>query len=276
MRLTIKHHTRYRYEEAAAAAIQVLRLTPRNHDGQAIRHWRVEIDADCKLDRDEDAFGNVTHTFSIDGPVSEVNVRVEGMVETSDTDGKVEGTRERFPPGFWLRRSALTMPSREIEVLAENINAGEGGDHLASLHTLMSTIHRDIRFVIGDTTSATTAAESFERGSGVCQDLAQIFVAAARSLAIPARYVGGYFLRTDTNEQVAGHAWAEAWLPRIGWIGFDPANCVCVDERYVRIALGVDSMDAAPIRGVRSGGGGETMVVAVQVAQVQVQVMGHQ
>ena len=121
MRLTIKHHTRYRYEEAAAAAIQVLRLTPRNHDGQAIRHWRVEIDADCKLDRDEDAFGNVTHTFSIDGPVSEVNVRVEGMVETSDTDGKVEGTRERFPPGFWLRRSALTMPSREIEVLAENI-----------------------------------------------------------------------------------------------------------------------------------------------------------
>ena len=269
MRLTIRHHTRYRYAEPVMAAIQVLRLTPRNHDGQFIKAWRVEIDADCRLVREEDAYANITHTFSIDGPLDEVNVRVEGSIETSDTGGVIAGAFERFPIAFWLRRSALTCPSPDIEAMARAVSGGEGGDALATLHALMGTLHRDISFVVGDTTPATTAAEAFAKGSGVCQDLAQIFCAAARGLDIPARYIGGYYLRTDTTEQLAGHAWAEAFVPDIGWTGFDPANGVCVDERYVRIAAGVDSLDASPIRGVRVGGAGETLDVTVHVAVAQ-------
>ncbi len=274
MRLNIRHHTQYRYADPVMSAIQVLRLTPRNHDGQFIKSWRVEIDADCRLVRDEDAFGNITHTFSIDGPLQEVNVLVEGAIETTDTGGTVAGASERFPPVFWLRRSALTQPSGEIEALARGVNAGEGGDQVAALHALMRAINTDMPFVIGDTTPATTAAEAYARRSGVCADHAQVFSAAARSLGIPARYVGGYYLRTDTTEQLAGHAWAEAFLPGIGWTGFDPANGVCVDARYVRIATGVDSLDASPIRGVRVGGSGETMTVSVNVAVAQM--MGNQ
>ena len=269
MRLIIRHRTRYTYAEPVTAAIQVLRLTPRNHNEQFVKAWRIEIDADCRLVREEDAFANITHTFSIDGPLREVNVRVEGLVETVEAAGAVSGALERFPAGFWLRDSPLTRATPEIMAMAHGIHAGEGGDGLATLHALMARLNRDIRFVVGDTTAATAAGEAFAKGSGVCQDLAQIFAAAARGLGIPARYVGGYYLRTDTTEQVAGHAWAEAWLPDVGWLGFDPANGVCIDERYVRVAAGVDSLDASPVRGVRVGGGGVTLDVSVHVAMAQ-------
>lgn len=269
MRLTVRHHTRYTYAEPVKAAVQVLRLTPRNHDGQFVKAWRVEIDADCRLNREEDAYANITHTFSLDGPLDEVNVHVEGSIQTTDMGGIVGGAPERFPTAFWLRRSALTAPTPAIEAMARGVGAGEGGDPLATLHALMATLNRNMRFVVGDTTAATTAADAYAKGSGVCQDFAQVFVAAARELHIPARYVGGYYLRTDTTEQVAGHAWAEAWLPDIGWLGFDPTNGVCIDERYVRVATGVDSLDASPVRGVRVGGGGETLDVSVHVAMVQ-------
>ena len=275
MRLNVRHLTQYKYADPVLSAIQILRLTPRNHDGQFIKSWRVEIDADCRLARDEDAYGNITHTFSLEGPLQQVNVLVEGVIETANTGGAVAGAPERFPPGFWLRRSELTQPSAEIEAMARGVNAGEGGDALAALHALMAAINADMPFVIGDTTPATTAGEAYAKRSGVCADHAQVFAAAARSLGIPARYVGGYYLRTDTTEQLAGHAWAEAYVPSIGWTGFDPANGVCVDERYVRIAAGVDSLDASPVRGVRVGGGGETLTVSVNVA-VAAQVMGNQ
>jgi transglutaminase-like putative cysteine protease len=94
-----------------------------------------------------------------------------------------------------------------------------------------------------------------------------VFVAAARAVDIPARYVGGYFLRTDGPEQEAGHAWAEAYVGGVGWIGFDPANAVCADRRHIRVAVGRDYLEAAPIRGARFGGGGETLAVQVTVSR---------
>ena len=100
-----------------------------------------------------------------------------------------------------------------------------------------------------------------------CQDFAHVFVAAARTLGIPARYVSGYFLRTDTIDQEAGHAWAEAHVPDLGWIGFDPAQGLCTTDRYVRIAIGADGNDAAPVRGARVGGLDESLSVAIQVQQ---------
>ncbi len=266
MRLKIRHKTSYHYEVPAKSAIQLLRLTPRNHDGQFIRRWRVEVEADYRLDRDEDALGNITHTFTIEGPISDMHVSVEGEVDTESTNGIIANTLERFPPQFWLRESLLTAPDAKIRHFARQALEGEGGDRLATLHALMRRINAEFAFSIGDTTSATTAVQAFDQKAGVCQDLAQVFVSAARSIGIPARYVGGYFLRTDTEFQEAGHAWAEAYLPDVGWIGFDPANGVCVTERYVRVATGIDSLDAAPIRGARLGGLDETLAVAVRVS----------
>ncbi|HRK23628.1 MAG TPA: transglutaminase family protein [Beijerinckiaceae bacterium] len=267
MRLTVRHDTLYRYARPAVSAIQHLRMTPRGHDGQFIRKWRVEIDADCRLDREEDAYGNIVHTFTADGPISELRVSVAGDVETIDTHGVVAGTIERFPLVFWQRATALTEACRNIAEFARDTSSGEGGDALATLHALNAGLVRLMRFAVGDTDTRTTASDAFAARAGVCQDFAHVFIAAARSLAIPARYVGGYYLRTDMNEQEAGHAWAEAHVAGIGWIGFDPAHGMSTTDRYVRVAAGLDYLDAAPIRGTRIGGSGETMAVTVHVEQ---------
>lgn len=267
MRLKIRHETHYAYGKPATSAVQILRLTPRSHEGQFVRRWRVEIDADCRLDREDDAFGNITHTFTVDGPVREMKVIAEGEIDTDDRRGFIRGTVERFPLGFWLRDTTLTRVEPEIRRYAQDIAGGEGGDRLATLHALMAAVHRDFRFQPGETTASTTALEAFHQKSGVCQDLAHVFIACARALGIPARYAGGYYLRTDTEVQAAGHAWAEAHLSGLGWIGFDPANGVCITNRYARIAIGQDYLDAAPIRGARIGGDDEELSVMVEVRQ---------
>jgi transglutaminase-like putative cysteine protease len=267
MRLKIRHETQYDYGRPANSAVQILRLTPRSHDGQFVRRWRVEIDADCRLHRSDDAFGNITHAFTVDGPVKSIRILAEGEVDVTDTAGFIRGTVERFPLGFWLRDTTLTKIEPVIREYARHIASGEGGDTLAALHALMASIHRDIRFVVGETTAATTAAQAFRQSAGVCQDLAHIFIACARSLGIPARYAGGYYLRTDTHEQEAGHAWAEAHLDGLGWIGFDPSHGVCISDRYARMAIGLDYLDAAPIRGARQGGDHEHLTVVVHVEQ---------
>lgn len=268
MRLKLNHTTRYHYAEPVRHAMQVLRLTPRPHDGQFIRDWRVEIDADGLLLRGEDALGNITRTFFIEGPVSEVNVNVSGLVDTTDMGGKISGARETFPPAFWLRESPLTRPSPAMMQFAQGLRAAEGGDKVATLHALMGAIQTQMSFVVGQTSSLTSAAQAWDERIGVCQDFAQLFLGCAHVLDIPARYVSGYYLLHETTEQAAGHAWAEAFVEGLGWIGFDPANGVCVDERYVRVAIGTDAHDAAPVRGSRAGGGIETLDVAVHVSQV--------
>ncbi len=268
MRLKLSHTTRYHYGAPVRHAMQVLRLTPRAHDGQFVRDWRIEIDADGLLLGGEDALGNITRTFFIEGPVSEVNVNVSGIIDTTDTAGKVSGARETFPPGFWLRSSELTDPNPAITQFAYGLRAAEGGDSVATLHALMQAIQKQMRFVVGETSSLTSAAQAWENRIGVCQDFAQVFLSCAHVLDIPARYVSGYYLLHETTEQSAGHAWAEAHIEGLGWIGFDPANGVCVDERYVRVAIGTNAHDAAPVRGSRSGGGTETLDVAVHVSQI--------
>ena len=265
MRLRLRHATNYDYAEPARGAIQVLRLTPRNHATQFVRRWRVEIDADCRLERDEDAYGNITHIFSIDGPIERMRILVDGEIDTSASAGVVRGSLERFPLSYWTSETPLTAPGEGLREFASDLSAQEGGDPFAFLHRLNSAIFENFAFLPGATDTATRAEEVFQHRSGVCQDFAQVFLAAARQMGIPARYVSGYFLRTDTDQQQAGHAWAEAHIAGIGWVGFDPAHGLCADERYIRLATGRDYLEAAPIRGSRLGGQGESLSVLVSL-----------
>ena len=267
MRLIVRHDTVYRYATPAQSVIQHLRLTPRGYEGLFIRKWRVEINADCRLEKAEDAYGNIVHTFTADGPLNDLRISVDGAVETFDTTGIVRASVERFPLSVWLRETPLTAPAPVIREFAADIASAEGGDRFTTLHAINAAIFRDMRFAVGDTDAQTTAASAFAAQTGVCQDFAHVFVAAARAIGIPARYISGYYARTDSHEQEAGHAWAEAYIDNIGWIGFDPAHGVCVTDRYVRIAAGLDYLDAAPIRGARIGGGGESLSVNVHVSQ---------
>jgi transglutaminase-like putative cysteine protease len=268
MRIRISHLTNYRYETPATSMIQMLRLTPRNHDGQYLTRWRIDVSTDCRLDQHEDAFGNITHAFTAEGPLGELTILVEGEVETRDTQGVMRGTVERFPPSLYLRETALTSPDAEIAGFAAASRDAAGGDVLKLLHGMLERLHDDMTYDTDPTHSATSAAEAFALKRGVCQDLTHVFIAASRSLGVPARYVGGYFHREDgVCDQDAGHAWAEAFVPELGWVAFDSANGICATDAHVRVAVGLDYLGAAPLRGTRYGGAGEVLSVKVRVAQ---------
>jgi transglutaminase-like putative cysteine protease len=266
MRIQISHETVYRYEQPARGVIQTLRLTPRNHEGQYVENWRIDVSENCELQQHEDAFGNITHVFSADGPFSEIRVSVDGEVDTQDTHGVVRGAIERFPPSLFLRETELTRLDPAIADFARAARQAAGGDTLTVLHSVLDRLHQDMTYDTNPTQTTTSAADAFALRRGVCQDLTHIFIAAARSLAIPARYIGGYFHRADgVTEQEAGHAWAEAFVPDLGWVGFDAANGICTTDAHVRVAVGLDYLGAAPVRGSRTGGGAEALGVSVRV-----------
>ena len=270
MRIRVTHTTTYVYDTPPTTVTQVLRKTPRNHDGQYVIDWRLDLSQDCQLHQHEDAFGNITHAFTAEGPFSELSVAVEGEVETTDTQGVVNGAVERFPPQFYLRETALTASDAAIADFAETTRAASGRDPLTLLHALLAALNQEITFDTDPTHVTTTAAEAFGLRRGVCQDLTHIYIAAARALGIPARYVGGHFHRADgVTAQEAGHAWAEAYVEGLGWVGFDPTNGICTAEAHVRVAMGLDYLGAAPVRGTRRGGSGEQLKVAVHVDQAQ-------
>lgn len=275
MRIRISHDTVYHYANPPAGVIQTLRMTPRNHDGQYVGAWRIDISADCRVDAQEDSFGNLTHTFTVDGPVSELSVHIEGEVDTDDTHGVVRGAIERFPPTLFLRETPLTAPDAALRDLAVAAKAAAQTDTLSVLHALLAAVHAEMTFDVDPTHAATTAQESFAIRRGVCQDLTHIFITCARSIGIPARYVSGYFFRNDgVVEQSAGHAWAEAHVEGLGWVAFDAANKISATDAHLRVAIGLDYLGAAPIRGTRYGGGDEALTVRVRVDQAMHQVQG--
>ena len=274
MRIRISHATSYRYDTPPTGVTQLLRLTPRNHEGQYVVDWRIDLSIDCLLHQHEDAFGNITHSFTAEGPFRDLSVAVDGVVETQDTHGLVQGAIERFPPALFLHETALTQPDAAIMEFAASTrgSAVAGGDSLALLHSLLKELNREITFDTSPTQTATTAAEAFKLRRGVCQDLTHIFIAAARALGVPARYIGGHFHRADgVTVQEAGHAWAEAYVENLGWVGFDPTNGISTTDAHVRVAMGLDYLGASPVRGTRYGGSGETLQVAVQVEQARQQ-----
>jgi transglutaminase-like putative cysteine protease len=267
MRLKIFHSTSYRYEPPATNVIQILRMTPGSHDGQYVAEWQIDVSSDSRLDMHEDAFGNVTHVLS-QAATADLLITAEGLIETHDTGGVLRGTDERFPPSLFLRATPLTSVNPGMATFTRDLRAEAEGDALGFLHALMTQVHEHMTFDEDPTHSGTSALEAFELKRGVCQDYAHIFIACARSGGVPARFVSGHFLRSDgMMKQPAGHAWAEAFVPDLGWVGFDPANCICTTDAHARVAIGLDYLGAAPVRGTRYGGGKETLTVAVSVEQ---------
>jgi transglutaminase-like putative cysteine protease len=202
---------------------------------------------------------------SISGGEKTIRIMASGEVETEERNG-VFGPHQGYVP-LWLfqRETALTKPGKLIKELARFV---EGDSDLARMHALMGAINHTVEYRKDVTTSDTTAEQAAELRAGVCQDHTHIFISAARQMGLPARYVSGYML--DGNEMgAASHAWAEVHIPSLGWVGFDPANDICPDERYVRVASGLDYADTAPVSGMRIGSAPEMILVSVNVEQDQ-------
>lgn len=264
MHLRVFHRTGYRYSAPIAYAIQTLRLTPVPYEGLNVLHWRVEADGRHALPSLVDGLGNILHCHTIDRDHGETSVTAKGEVETQRADGVVIGTPEPLPPLFFLRETPLTAADPAIVELARE--AAAGGDAIERLHGLMRGVHRRLAYRPGHTDVQTPAAAALQRGRGVCQDHAHVFIAAARAIGTPARYVSGYLWTGDDDRaHDASHAWAEAFVPGLGWVGFDAANGICPNETYVRVSVGLDYWAAAPVRGLRRGEAIEEMRVRVQV-----------
>lgn len=265
MRLKISHETIYRYETPPASVIDVLRLTPWTTANQSVRSWRISVSNDALLYRADDAFGNIGHTFTLDNPPAEITILALGTVETEEHTGVLTGTRERLPVGAYLRETPLTAVTPTIAALGERAKNGSTSvlDHA---HRLNALTHESMTVEAGRSRVAIPADAALSAGRGACQDLAHVFVAAARASGLPARYVAGYYYVDEgARDDEAGHAWTEAFVPELGWVTFDPSTGMSATSAYVRTAIGLDALGAAPVRGSIYGGTGETLTVRLAI-----------
>lgn len=268
MLISVRHVTRYTYAQPARYQVQSLRLTPSPFEGQRILSWSIKAPAIERAVRFRDGYGNTGHLLAVNEPTAEIVIEASGLIETSDRAGVVRGLVETAPLRVYLRQTPITAADEAIRKLAASAS---GDDPLGKLHALMHAVRDAVDYRIGVTSAHTTAAEALAAGEGVCQDHAHVFIAAARHLGCPARYVSGYFLAGGEEPAEAGHAWAEAYVDGIGWIAFDPANRFCPTVNYVRLACGLDATSAAPVRGTRNGGHTEDLDVMVEVQPQQQQ-----
>ncbi len=267
MQLAIRYTTIYHYAEPAARLVQLLRVTPHSFAGQNVLDWRIDVDSDARLREHRDGYGNIVHMLYMDRPPGGLEVRVTGRVLTEDRAGVVGRVPFDLPPEVFLRPTELTGAGQPLEPLIHALSRHDV-DARTRLHHLNERLYLRMRFDAEATGLDTKADEAFEAGHGVCQDFAHIFIAVARALGIPARYVSGHLFRRDGERQPATHAWAEAWDRDLGWIGFDPTHGIATDAAYVRVACGLDYRDAAPFSGQVAGGGDQSLSVEVEVKEV--------
>lgn len=268
MNLSIEHETVYQFAEPADHSIQYLRLTPRLDSCQVVIEWTLESPGD--LFPWTDGFDNLAHVSIQNRPHEAVAVVARGQVRTTDTNGILPAD-DGLSPLIFLRETPYTRVGDEIPRLAEPIRPKiEKDGELAALHYLMNAVGDALIYETGHTDVESSAEQALVHGRGVCQDQAHLFIACCRVLAVPARYVSGYVLAgQDNDSHLASHAWAEAFVDDLGWVSFDPANRQSATEAYVRLAIGFDYADAGPMRGLRRGGGNESLNVRVQVGQRQ-------
>jgi transglutaminase-like putative cysteine protease len=261
VKLRIDHVTQYDYSTPLKYAHQSLCLTPQASDHQTVHDW--SLSAPGQLFAQQDGHGNLAHTWSLMRRTFASSIRAKGMVETHASPAFID---ERFAPQMYLRHTPLTQPDAELRAM--------GGNHLSdgvderSLLALAREVLQRLPYEAGVTEVSTTAQQALALGAGVCQDHAHVYIAACRSQGVPARYVSGYFYAPNTPE-LASHAWADVCIDPTErrWLSVDVTHRCLIDERHVRLAVGPDYAACSPIRGVREGGGEESMRVRIDIRE---------
>lgn len=268
MRLTVDHRTVYRFSEPQARVVQLLRMTPADTDQQTIAEWRILVSCDARLRTTHDGFGNRATMLYADGPLDSVEITVTGEVLTAPGSGVVSGAVEPFPVDLYRRVTPLTAHDEAICAFALEVTGK--APSLDRLHALNRAVHGRFPLREGRPEMGRTARDAFAGGETTARDLAHIFIAAARGIGAPARYVTGYSLIAARGEtQPTPHGWAEAWIENLGWVGFDPGMGLCAAEEYVRVAIGLDAAGAAPVAGSRLGDGDECLDVGITISAVR-------
>jgi transglutaminase-like putative cysteine protease len=269
MRLSIDHHTTYRFSQPQARVVQLLRVTPSDYAAQTVIDWRIDVDCDARLRTGHDGYGNATTMLYVDGPVTEIALTVRGQVLTEDMAGIVKGVPEPLPPLFYTRTTPTTTPDNSIFARARSIGSS---DRLERAHALNALVGSSLSIHSGRGKPGRTPGEILDNGIGSVRDAAHLLVAFGHAAGYPARIVSGHSLHgPDSGTRKSAHYWAELHIDQIGWVGLDPCSGFSPDESYVRVAVGLEGSDVTPVSGARKGGGIEELDVAVHVGQDQTQ-----
>jgi transglutaminase-like putative cysteine protease len=266
MQMHIRHETRYRYERPVKYSVQSLHLTPRRDLSQRALAWNI-IAPGRRLEQ-IDAYGNISHLLTVEEPHREIRIIVHGIVETAETEARQDDGP--LSPLAYLASTKLTQPNEDLKAFAQEA-LKKVDDPKARAQALAEAVFGAVKYKSGASDVQDSAAIAFKSGEGVCQDHAHVYIASARAVGIPARYVSGYIYTGDTKD-AASHAWVDVWLgSELGWQSVDVTHKCPAVRTYCRLAVGRDYLDAAPVRGVRQGGGGEKMEANVLVAESALQ-----
>jgi transglutaminase-like putative cysteine protease len=273
MKLHIRHTTDYRYTEPLLYALQTLWLTPQTGPAQTVNVW--SLGAPQKLFDQPDAFGNTVSSYTFTGQSSDnVYWSLVNAAGEVDTLGVAEFTDASTLPNpyLFLRATDLAAPHPKLAEFGRRFvtpPASGGRVDLNQLLALSQGVAAAVGYRKDSTNVTTTALQAFEAGAGVCQDQAHVMIAVCRSLGIPARYVSGYFYAANEPD-LASHAWADVCLDVAArrWASIDVTHSCLIDQRHVRLAVGTDYNACPPIKGVRQGGGKESMTVTITIEPV--------
>ena len=280
MHYSIRHLTRFRYDAPIAESVMELRMQPRNDDRQHCVNFELSIRPRTNLTNYRDHLGNVVHHFDIPGQHANRTIKAESRVQVTAQAspessvvtgwGELDKMVERSDYWEMLMPSRFAAPTELLSSLIRELDLRRRDDPFSLLRELTTSLHDVFEYAPQSTEVDSPIDKALKDRRGVCQDLAHIMIAMVRSIGIPCRYVSGYlFHRAEDHDRSAAdatHAWVEARLPEIGWIGFDPTNDLITGERHIRVAIGRDYSDVPPTRGVFKGEANSELSVAVQVA----------
>lgn len=279
MHYSIRHLTSFRYDAAISESVMELRMRPRSEGAQRCAAFDLSIKPRTSVTMYYDHLGNVVHHFDIPGHHTNLTIKAEARVEvtpqTLPTALSAPSWKELdqllAEGDYWemLTPSRFVAPTEMLRELARELNFQRRDDPLTLLRELTAALHDTFEYAPQSTEVDSPIDEALLNRRGVCQDLAHIMITLVRGVNIPCRYVSGYLFHRDEDHDRsaadATHAWVEARLPGLGWVGFDPTNNLITGERHIRVAIGRDYSDVPPTRGVFKGEANSELSVSVQV-----------
>jgi len=280
MQYTVRHLTRFTYDNPISESVMEVRMQPRTEQHQRCLGFELTTTPRATITAYRDPLNNIVHHFDIPGRHGQLTIVAEAMVEFVGTPSLPDA----LPIDAWddvealgrsqvhwdgLQHSVLARETPRLKAFAATLSSGHRRDPLSEVLAINEAIHRRFTYRQQVTGVDSPIDDALESGEGVCQDFAHVMLACVRRLGIPARYVSGYLFHGSGDKSVDGatHAWIEAFLPSLGWVGFDPTNNVVAGTRHIRVAIGRDYADVPPTKGVFRGRSANELAVAVQVSQ---------
>lgn len=276
MILEVQHETHLQYSEPISEWLTEIRMEPVSDERQSCHSFHLRLSEPAGVFSYRDGFGNRVHHFNLLVPQKEVHMLAASLVETYPEANRLDASTASFPLAEsilpieaydFLSFRGPTSPTPLLQPILDALRPTDGAALGAYVLRVTEYIHTHFEYARDVTSASSPIAELLEHRKGVCQDFAHLMIAILRSHGIPARYVSGYIHRE--NKQSQSHAWCEAWLPDLGWIGVDPTNNCVVNDHFIKVAIGRDFTDVPPNKGVYRGNSGEAILVRAETRALE-------